>query len=63
MAGDGKIYFCNVGGETTVLAAGREYRALSTNPLHESVQASFAIAGERLFVRGEKTLFCIERAP
>lgn len=60
VAGDGKIYFCNVDGTTTVLAAGSERRVLATNELNTSVQATFAISGGRLFIRSKDNLYCIE---
>jgi outer membrane protein assembly factor BamB len=58
-AADGKIFFCDVNGVTTVVAAGPEFRLLSRNPLGEPVQASLAISGGHIFIRGEKHLFCI----
>jgi outer membrane protein assembly factor BamB len=59
---DGRIYFLNEAGETTVLEAGPEFRILAKNPLREKCQASMAVSGGRLFIRGERTLFCIGAA-
>ena len=58
-AADGKIYFCDVNGLTTVIAAGPQFRVIARNALGEPVQASFAISGGNLFIRGDKHLFCI----
>src|SRR5207302_11386710 len=62
-AGDGKIYFCDVHGVTTVVEAGPQFKVLARNALGEAVQASFAISGGNLFIRGEKHLFCIGPKP
>jgi outer membrane protein assembly factor BamB len=58
-AGDGKIYFCDVNGVTSVVAAGPQFRVLARNSVGEPVQASFAISGGSIFIRGDKHLFCI----
>jgi outer membrane protein assembly factor BamB len=62
VAGDGKIYFCNTDGKTTIVAAGERRHILRRNELEEPVRASFAISGGNLFVRGERYLFCIGNA-
>jgi len=58
-AADGKIYFCDINGVTTVVAAGPPFTILARNVLGEPVQASFAISGGSIFIRGNKHLFCI----
>jgi outer membrane protein assembly factor BamB len=58
-AADGKIFFCDSLGNTTVIAAGPEYRLLSRNALDEPVTASFAVSGGNLFIRGQDHLYCI----
>ena len=58
-AGDGKIYFCSSDGLTTVVAAGPEYEVLAENALGDTVHASFAISGKRLYIRGSKYLYCV----
>jgi len=55
----GKVFFTNEVGQTTVVAADREFRVLAKNSLGESTYASFAPAGDRLFVRTAKHLYCI----
>jgi outer membrane protein assembly factor BamB len=56
---DGRIYFLNEAGETTVIAAGAEFKVLARNPLTEKCQASMAVSQGQLFIRGEKNLYCI----
>ncbi len=56
---DGRIYFVGDNGETTVIAAGREFKVLARNPLGEKVQASPAISQGRIFIRSETSLCCL----
>jgi len=56
---DGRIYFLGDQGDTTVVAAGPDFRVLAKNPLGEKVQASLAIAQRHCFIRTEKNLVCI----
>ncbi len=58
---DGRIYFLGDDGETTVIAAGSEFKVLAKNPLGEKVQASMAISQKQIFIRTEKSLFCIDK--
>src|SRR4051812_48451105 len=58
-AAEGHIYFVSDSGETTVIAAGPEFKVLARNPLAEKVQASPAILQGQIFIRTEKNLFCI----
>lgn len=59
VAAEGRIYVLSEGGETTVLAAGPEFKVLSRNPLGEKCQASPAFSRGRIFIRSDKSLFCI----
>ncbi len=56
---EGRIYFVADHGETTVIAAGPEFRVLAKNPLGEKVQATPAIAQGRIFIRTDQHLFAI----
>jgi len=56
---DGRIYFLSEAGETTVIAAGPEFKVLAKNPLNEKCQASMAVSQGRLFMRTEKNLYCV----
>ena len=55
----GRIYFLGDNGETTVIAAGPEFKVLAKNPLGGKVQASLAISQQRLFIRTADNLYCI----
>ncbi len=59
----GRIYFLSEAGETTVIEAGPQFKILARNPLGEKCQASMAVAGNRLFIRSDKHLFCINQSP
>ncbi len=59
VAAESRIYFLGDNGETTVIAAGPEFKVLAKNPLGEKVQASLAISQQRLFVRTAENLYCI----
>ncbi len=56
---EGRIYLVADHGETTVLAAGPEFKVLAKNPIGEKVQATPAISQGRIFIRTEKHLFAI----
>lgn len=55
----GRIYFVGDNGETTVIAAGPEFKVLAKNAISEKLQASPAISQGRIFIRTDKNLFCI----
>jgi hypothetical protein len=44
-----------------VIRAGAKFELLAKNPMGEPLMASPALAGDTLFVRGEKHLFAIGR--
>jgi len=56
-----KLLFTNEAGQTTVVAAERQFRQLATNDLSEPIYASPVPVGERLFIRTAKHLYCIEQ--
>ena len=55
-----RILVTNEYGQTTILAVEKEFRKLAKNDLDESVYATFVPAGEQLFVRTTKYLYCIQ---
>ena len=59
VAADGKVYLPSEDGETIVIAAGRAPKILARNRLTARQLASPAIAGGRLFIRSDDTLFAI----
>ena len=56
----GRIYFTTRGGATAVLRCGAQLEQLALNKLDDAVDASPAIVGSQLFMRGKKHLYCIE---
>jgi outer membrane protein assembly factor BamB len=56
----GRIYLTGRDGTTMVLKRGGKLEVLSVNPLDDRIDASPAIAGRQLFLRGENYLYCLE---
>jgi outer membrane protein assembly factor BamB len=59
VAFEDKILLTSDDGDTFVIKAGPKHEVLGTNSLGEPVRTSIAIADGKLFVRGEKNLYCI----
>lgn len=59
VAFEGKILLTSEDGDTFIVKAGPKHEILGTNSLGEPVYASPAIADGRIFIRGEKNLYCI----
>jgi outer membrane protein assembly factor BamB len=59
VAADGKVYFTSEAGVVTVVRAGPKFEVLGRNDVGEGLMASPAVAGGRLFLRGDKHLSCI----
>jgi outer membrane protein assembly factor BamB len=60
LAADGKIYFTNETGLTTVLADGDEYQELAANQVDGRTLASLAVSGRSLYLRTDTHLYRIE---
>jgi hypothetical protein len=60
VAAAGRVYVVDREGTTLVLKQGDKLEVLATNRLNDPVDASPAVAGRQLFLRGEKYLYCIE---
>ena len=56
----GHVYIVGRGGKTLVLQRSHGFKVLSTNQLEERFDASAAIAGKQIFLRGAEHLYCIE---
>jgi len=54
-----KIYYFDRGGAALVFEHAEQFEALAENKLAEGIDASPAIVGNQIFVRGEKSLYCI----
>lgn len=59
VAANGHLFVTDLLGQTLVLTDTAIPRAVSLNPIGESVSASLAIVGSRIFIRGENHLFCV----
>lgn len=60
----GRIYVAGRNGVTAVLAAGPELKVLATNRLDDGFEASPAIVGREIYLRGRRHLYAIaEEAP
>jgi outer membrane protein assembly factor BamB len=59
VAADGRIYLLADDGTTTIISAGPQFEVLAKNSLGEKVQASIAIAQQRLFIRTAANLYAI----
>ncbi|MFK7768310.1 MAG: PQQ-binding-like beta-propeller repeat protein [Mariniblastus sp.] len=55
-----RIYFTSREGKTIVLRGGDDFEVIKTNSLDEGIDASPAIVGDQIFLRGTKHLYCIE---
>jgi outer membrane protein assembly factor BamB len=56
---DGKVYFLSEKGKTTVIEEGPQYKVAVENDLGETCCASPAISQGNIFIRTDKTLYCI----
>lgn len=59
VAADGRIYFSSREGNTVVIKHAPELEVLASNRLDEAIDASPAIVGKDLILRGENHLYCI----
>jgi len=59
VAFEGKILMTSEDGDTFIIKAGPKHAIIGKNSVGEDVYASPAIADGRIFIRGEKNLYCI----
>jgi outer membrane protein assembly factor BamB len=59
VAAAGRIYVVGRGGDALVLEHGREYKVLAHNVLDDGFDASPAIVGNEMYLRGREHLYCI----
>ena len=57
----GRVYLTGRNGVTLVLKRSPKLEILATNELDDPILASPALAGDQLFMRGRKFLYCIAR--
>lgn len=63
VAAAGKIYLQSRDGRTLVIKQGRKFEVLAENHVDDGTDASPAIVGRQLFLRGTKFLYCFEKPP
>ncbi|HSR67458.1 MAG TPA: PQQ-binding-like beta-propeller repeat protein [Acidobacteriota bacterium] len=56
----GRVYITGRNGVTLVIEHGEELKVLASNPLDDRIDASPAIVGNQIFLRGFEHLYCIE---
>lgn len=61
VAAEGRVYFLNMHGTTTVTAANERFEKLAENQLADETQASPAFSAGRIYIRGKQHLYAIER--
>lgn len=61
VAAEGRVYFLNTHGMTTVTAANERFEKLAENQLDDETQASPAISQGRIYIRGKAHLYAIQR--
>ncbi len=57
----GRVYITGRNGTTLVLKRSSELEVLATNKLDDTINASPALAGSQLFLRGRKFLYCFQK--
>jgi outer membrane protein assembly factor BamB len=58
----GRVYLVGRDGTALVLKRGSDVEVLATNKLDDLIDASPALAGKQLFLRGQQHLYCFERS-
>jgi outer membrane protein assembly factor BamB len=59
LAAEGKVYFLNLAGQCTVVAASAKFEKLAENRIDDGTPASLAVSDGRLYLRGKNALYCI----
>lgn len=59
VAAGGHVYVTGRGGTVAVLTDSTSFKVVSLNSVGEGIDATPAIAGDEIFIRGTKSLFCI----
>ena len=57
---DGKLYFVNEKGVTTVMEAGEEAKVLATNVIDDTILATPVASDGAIFLRSDGALYCID---
>ena len=62
VAADGRLYITSRDGTTLVIDAGPELSVLATNQLDDDFNASAALVGGEIYLRGQQYLYCLAAA-
>jgi outer membrane protein assembly factor BamB len=62
VSANGLVYFLNDKGVCNVVRPGAKFEVVATNDIGENTYASLAPSDGQIFLRGEKSLFCIGKA-
>lgn len=62
IAADGRIYFFNQNGKTTIIEADDDYREIAVNELDEGLMSSPAVYGDSLILRTKTDLYRIQNS-
>ena len=57
---DGKVYFAGETGTVSILSSESDWRVISSHDFHEKIYATPAVDGGRLYLRTEKSLYCLQ---
>ena len=60
---DGRIYFTSRDGVTMVIGLGPTFKQLAVNRIDDAVDASMAIVGDEIYLRGRQHMYCIADRP
>jgi len=58
---NGRVYVSDRDGNTMVIRHGPKFEVLATNSLDDGFDASMAVVGDEIFLRGRENLYCIAR--
>ena len=58
-AAGGRIYFLGRNGVSYVLKPSDKFEVLAVNTLNDNIDCSPAFAGDEMFIKGKKTLYCL----
>jgi outer membrane protein assembly factor BamB len=61
VASDGRLYLSSEDGDIFVIRAGREFEIIGRQRMGEPLMATPALAGDTMYVRGERRLFAIAK--
>jgi outer membrane protein assembly factor BamB len=56
---NGRVYISDRDGNTTVIRHGPKFEVLAKNSLDDGFDASMAVVGDEIFLRGQDKLYCI----